>query len=291
MMETGVKILSTIIVLQAALILALSFPSVETALYAPDADIPQQHITTTPGPAPYVLEPNSTMFLETAGKQEKTYLVRTNSRGLRDGEFGEYQADSKIVVVGDSITFGWGVNRTDRFTEICGGRLEETEVLNAGIPGYGMEDYLGLVRENITGLEPDARVIVFSEGDAVSYSDINSSGKSSIEVLAAKLKLRGKQGLDSENISETMDKLANPDQGKPVYFMSYWPLSGEARRFMESWTGERENVFFIPSPDEFRQEGMKDFVFSGSDPHLNARAHRLLADTLCRGLEDRGLND
>src|SRR5262245_45468699 len=67
---------------------------------------------------------------------------RTNSKGLRDREFGHDRVAGKlrIVMLGDSLTVGWGVPFEDTFSK----RIErlyaaagvEVEVINLGVGNY-----------------------------------------------------------------------------------------------------------------------------------------------------------
>jgi hypothetical protein len=77
------------------------------------------------------------------------YRLRTNAQGFRmTAEVSEKQAT--ILILGDSFTFGTGVNTVDTFSNLLNLDMKELNILNAGIPGtsiieqshylYGMED-------------------------------------------------------------------------------------------------------------------------------------------------------
>ena len=77
-----------------------------------------------------------------------------NSKGLRDREYPYEKpaGTSRILVLGDSFAWGYGVADDEIFTEILEGILQGTsprwEVLNAGVSGWGTDqEYLFLVRE------------------------------------------------------------------------------------------------------------------------------------------------
>lgn len=62
------------------------------------------------------------------------YRLRTNSKGFRMiGEVSENQPT--ILILGDSFTFGTGVNTVDTFTNLLRLNIKELNILNAGIPG------------------------------------------------------------------------------------------------------------------------------------------------------------
>ncbi len=62
-----------------------------------------------------------------------------NRRGLRGVE--PFADRSILLLVGSSVTFGWGVKPEDAFAGILGRRLRERDAgewdaINAGVPGY-----------------------------------------------------------------------------------------------------------------------------------------------------------
>ena len=76
----------------------------------------------------------------------------TNALGLRDTELGD-DPRPRILVLGDSFVWGYGVQAADRFTEVLQKELPASRVVNAGVSGYGTDqEYLlmnrlwGLVR-------------------------------------------------------------------------------------------------------------------------------------------------
>lgn len=84
---------------------------------------------------------------------ESTSSVKINSKELRDEEY-EYTKDSgtfRILVFGDSFTWGYGVEAEEIYTEVLEDKLgDDFEVINMGVPGYGADqEYLLLKREGI----------------------------------------------------------------------------------------------------------------------------------------------
>jgi len=74
-------------------------------------------------------------------------LVATNSEGIRGPEFSPTPQPGvfRIILLGDSITFGFGVQQAETFAAQLEGLLERRkriEVLNAGCYGYGLGQYL-----------------------------------------------------------------------------------------------------------------------------------------------------
>lgn len=99
--------------------------------------------------------------------------VRTtyNERGLRDRPIlpkaaGEY----RILALGDSITFGWGVDQDKTFSarleSLLEGRLHRpVRVINSGVGGYNtVQEMTYFKREGIT-LQPDLVMLTYVQND------------------------------------------------------------------------------------------------------------------------------
>src|SRR6266850_1022453 len=68
--------------------------------------------------------------------------IATDSLGLRDREYDLDDVAARIVVIGDSYTFGFGVEAEETFPKVAERELMRTslagvEVVNAGVNGYG----------------------------------------------------------------------------------------------------------------------------------------------------------
>lgn len=104
------------------------------------------------------LVPNSRAWSESP-EYKVQYII--NSKGLRDKEYSYNKEPGKlrIIYLGDSITFGWGVDANSRFTEILERRFTNVEIINMGVPGYGIDqDLLFLNQEGVKYL-PDLVLI------------------------------------------------------------------------------------------------------------------------------------
>jgi len=83
--------------------------------------------------------------------------ISTNSLGYREREIGPKNSKRyRIVVIGDSFTWGQGIDVRDRFTNLLEESLNPTthEVLNFGIPGHNMPEHLQEL-EQVLPLSPD----------------------------------------------------------------------------------------------------------------------------------------
>jgi lysophospholipase L1-like esterase len=96
--------------------------------------------------------------------------VRINSDGFRDREYPIERGDSRrIVFLGDSLTFGWGVEKAKTFEELLEAELSKarpTEIINFGTGNYNTEQEVALFREKGIKYEPDEVVVFYFINDA-----------------------------------------------------------------------------------------------------------------------------
>ncbi|MDG1479704.1 MAG: hypothetical protein P8R54_08935 [Myxococcota bacterium] len=83
----------------------------------------------------------------------RTFTVSTNADGLRGPELGEKQG-TRILCVGDSVTFGWGVPYAETYPAQLAKRLG-VEVINAGVPAMKPDSIAKWVEQNAAALRPD----------------------------------------------------------------------------------------------------------------------------------------
>ena len=73
---------------------------------------------------------------------------RINELGLRDDEttYDKPNGVLRIVIVGDSNTFGYGVTIRKHFTWLLEGYFDRVQVINLGVAGYGIDQELMRLR-------------------------------------------------------------------------------------------------------------------------------------------------
>jgi len=109
--------------------------------------------------------------------------VAINSLGLRGDEISVPKRPHtiRIVAVGDSITFGYGIPVEDTYAKILERRLNESssggtryEVLNGGTLGGSLGDYLHFLNQKAEELQPDVILIGLCLNDVLVYSESGS---------------------------------------------------------------------------------------------------------------------
>ncbi|MBF0301161.1 MAG: hypothetical protein HQK51_20805, partial [Oligoflexia bacterium] len=97
--------------------------------------------------------------------------VKINSKGLRDYEYTYNKSKDvyRILVLGDSITFGWGVNFNDTFCKVLEKNLNDSrhplrhplrhpiryEVINSGVGNYQLLEELNYLKIEGLKYKPD----------------------------------------------------------------------------------------------------------------------------------------
>jgi hypothetical protein len=104
--------------------------------------------------------------------------IRTNELGLRDPRSPhKLQDGTQILVLGDSFTFGWGVEIEQSYPSQLERLLNEEngqtrhEVINAGVPGYNTVHELALLEKIIGRYSPRWIVIGFHTEDLKNHHE------------------------------------------------------------------------------------------------------------------------
>ena len=108
-------------------------------------------------------------------KLPRVTTVKINSDGFRDKEYSIEKLNNtfRIIVLGDSITFGWGVENNETFSEILEDKLNSLnnginyEVLNFGVHGYNTLQEVELLKEKGLKYKPDMVIVGYYMNDVI----------------------------------------------------------------------------------------------------------------------------
>jgi lysophospholipase L1-like esterase len=135
----------------------------------------------------YVLLPNQRGWIDDG-------FVTTNSLGFRGREVGSSKPAGRfrIVAIGDSVTFGWGVNDSETFCsqleQLLHRRLpdRDLDVVNLGVGGYDTRQEVLLLERNVSRLQPDLVLVGFYSNDVPeALGDKETAAPVGIQVASA----------------------------------------------------------------------------------------------------------
>lgn len=137
----------------------IAVTDVEHGLYRADAD------------AGWLTKPNLKKRID-LDKPALHFTADTNSLGLRGStEISPKSADeTRVLVLGDSFTWGIGVESTETFPVLLEQRLRArlqrpVTVINGGMPNYGTAQEVGFYRAYGKSLSPDVVVLAYYVND------------------------------------------------------------------------------------------------------------------------------
>lgn len=104
--------------------------------------------------------------------------VQINSHGLRDVELeaGKPAGTRRILGIGDSIAFGYGVRLEETYLKVIENDLNRNapagmryQVINAGMEGTGLDYYYNFLLSTAPSLQPDLVLVGITLNDIVDY--------------------------------------------------------------------------------------------------------------------------
>jgi lysophospholipase L1-like esterase len=251
--------------------------------------------------------------------------VTLNSHGLRDEEipYEKPAGERRILVLGDSVAFGWGVDQGDTFSDRMEPRLKQLtggawQVINAGVNGYTSEQELEYL--SIEGLRysPDIVVLLYVGNDLAPVLDPNvttwrryPSWPSSLPEALSRLPALSFL-YQSTNLFGRMRVLEDqPGARRSITQDPRWPESRNAVDEMAKLCASKGIVFLLVAElndpvflEEMRRIGIDPITLSAPyeqvkkagrpttvsrvDSHPSAAAHDAFAEHIVEALAARG---
>ncbi len=175
-----------------------------------------------------------------------------NAHGFRDRdrELARHEGLGRVVVLGDSVTFGQGVARDQAFPAIADALLPDVEVLNLGETGFDLQQITGMARHRVPAWQPDRVVYAFHTNDRVETRVVRVGKRGrplhvGTELSAAWTRLRDRSALVRLYLgSRALRDLAAagvPGEAEQAAFLETW-----APRLVEEVGAARLLVFTVP---------------------------------------------
>ena len=125
----------------------------------------------------YKLKPNLDLkavnpFNDIEVRKNTTFRIMSNKEGFRTRQFApKKEGVLRIVSLGDSSTFGWGVDPEYTYQSLLERKLAQSrggavEVFNLGISGHTTRHGLGVLHHYAWELKPDLLLVSFGGNDA-----------------------------------------------------------------------------------------------------------------------------
>lgn len=158
---------------------------------------PQARVVISPGlyeadpPGRYRLHPGYRGTM--TNRTEFRHRVSINAAGLRGAEVEAKRARRpRVLAIGDSFTFGMGVEDGETFAALLPAELAkagvEAEALNGGLPGTGIPDLVDWLERHGQALRPDLVVLAVFVGNDLTDA---LPGRDEIEIRDGRVGPRG----------------------------------------------------------------------------------------------------
>lgn len=139
-----------------------------------DAEFPPwtENLVPVPGPRVFDFKPKASGVFPGNVDTNRTFPYRTNWQGLRDRDrFQKKPGTKRVLVIGDSYTWGYAVAEEEAFPQTAERLLSERgspeiEVINGGIPDYNSRQERSLLERLMPIYQPDAVFLAYVVNDA-----------------------------------------------------------------------------------------------------------------------------
>lgn len=249
--------------------------------------------------------------------------VKINSKKLRDREFSYERSPGKdrILMLGDSLTFGWGVAQLDttpKFLEdILNAKEQPTEVINTGVGNYNTAQQVTYFLNEGYKYKPDLVVLNYFVNDAESTPSVEVGFLESYSYVYVFLRARldvflrhfdEQQSWEQYYLNLYKDENAGLDQAEnsirvlaeycdaneiPLVIASYPELRNLKQYPFEKIDTWLENlaqglgVEYIDLKPALAGVAEEDLWVTRPDPHPNANANKRFAEYLAARLINR----
>ncbi len=288
--KLGLALASVLITLLAVeLVIRLIVPpSVHDQMYAPSDD-PELGV---------VLRAGAEFDFSGVAMRIPTTQVAISEQGLRDApiEVPKPPGTRRLLCVGDSTTFGWGVQADECFCSLLDDLLgPDWETVNLGIPGYNTAQEVRRLQVAGLPLEPDLAIVLVQDNDyqpPMVYGETGGLGgwlvahSALLRWVRIRLKSSAPAKVDKgtrQGVLDAFTRLGTLSASSGFPTVVFLP-GAQAHAELTEHLG----TVNLPWADvEAALEGA-DAVIKG-DGHPNAAGHRALAALMHKALVDKGL--
>jgi len=252
----------------------------------------------------YTLRPNLDLQFVRAHVQTNACGMRSPERPLVK-EAGTY----RIALLGDSFTFGWGVEQKESFAQVLedtlnamikrngSARIKRVEVLNFGVPGYSTFQEVTLLKEVGVDFDPDAVLVYFVQNDfGMPFFIHDVSGSGGI-LSSLKFVQLGKQLFNPNEMNQQIEALGlDPNRALRELadftsergiqaFLTINPRKTWRSDLSRLWSLKGSNIQLLPLRDGLleyieRHHIPEEQLTLSFDPHPSPIRHNILGNLL-----------
>ena len=253
--------------------------------------------------------------------------IKTNSIGFRDKEYDTQKPPEtqRILVAGDSVTLGWGVESNQTFAELLEAMFaaanQKVEVINMGTGNYNTTMEVALIQAVGLEFDPDIILLIYFINDAEPTprpSKLGTFLKKHSYLLAllhgkylglvpqfnAQLywenyyrNLYAKDSASLKTNSQALQTLMELTKKKNislliVNFPELHKPNDYPFEFVTDYVrsqAEDHDIPFLDLLPSLKTQQPQDLWVSPEDPHPNAFAHEIAAQEIYMAINDNGL--
>jgi len=138
-------------------------------------EIGARALSTILGVSPYLIyddtlgwvpQPNTTKIHK---ESDFEVLYTINSKGYRGKEYPLEKKEGvfRIVIIGDSMSFGYGVNDEETYAALIDKSIPNVEVINLSVSGYGTDQELLRLQKQGFDFKPDLVILQITDNDFI----------------------------------------------------------------------------------------------------------------------------
>ena len=267
--------------------------------------------TDVEGPIPYLMKPNISVYTDGYQYRVPYFKVETNKEGLRGREFEREKSEDtiRILAIGDSHTFGWGVNKSDRYTTKTETHLNNSldknvEIINAGVSGWGIREFKNFYLERGISYKPDFVLVNIAFHDVLSIEkqrELRAEAEQRVleenedanerEIVEKRNSLKEDymENIDADNteFEDNLNKIKQAAEKNNSSLLLFEERTGpEWRHKLYGQWAENNSVPLIEHPEKLSELSNNEKTLEGPDNHFNKESHKILANTLTENLEN-----
>ena len=247
--------------------------------------------------------------------------VRYNEAGLRDRPIApKADREWRVLMLGDSLVFGWGVEQEKTFSALLEGLLSEqlhrpVRVINAGVCSYNTVTQLAWLRQDGLDLHPDLVVLVYATNDIAPIDAVwaRKDGEPSerpftqramsvlshswlYKVVEHARRIRTPEGHPGDAgwqaSMQALRDLARETQAHGMGMATFfwvWRLDDVQSQLLAAMRSALAPTFVEPVAGWYPDEPVSRWYNSSADHHPNAQAHAVAARRMLESLRAQHL--